>query len=92
MRLYVTGQSPKSALARANLKRICEQYLCDKYELEVIDVLEEPLRLIRDSIPTTPALVRVKPPPVRRILGDLSNLTQVLIALEISTSIGTDTT
>ena len=84
LRLYFTGQSPNSTLAKANLKLICDQHLAGRHAIELIDVLAQPLRLIRDNIPTTPLLVRIEPLPERRILGDLSNLKQVLAFLEIA--------
>ncbi len=81
--LYVAGQTPNSIKAFANLKRICEENLKGKYQIEVIDLLENPQLARGDQILAVPTLVRKLPPPVKKIIGDLSNTERVLIGLEL---------
>jgi circadian clock protein KaiB len=83
LRLYVAGQTLKSIVARANLHRICEQYMPDKYHIDVIDLLENPGLAKGDQIIAIPTLVRERPVPVRKIIGDLSNTERVLVGLDI---------
>jgi circadian clock protein KaiB len=83
LRLYVAGQTPKSLAAIANLKRICETHLAGRYAVEVIDLIEQPQLAAVDQILAIPTLVRQVPPPLRRIIGDLSQTERVLIGLEI---------
>ena len=84
LRLYVAGQSPRSLTAFANLTSLCEQYLPGRYEIEVIDLLEDPGRARLDDIVALPTLVRRLPAPLRKIIGDLSNLDRVLVGLRLS--------
>ncbi len=83
LRLYVAGQTPKSLAAFANLKRICEEHLAGRYEIEVIDLLEHPQLARGDQIFAVPTLVRRLPPPLRKIIGDLSNTEKVLVGLDV---------
>ncbi len=83
LRLYVAGQTPKSLTAFANLKRICEEHLAGRYTIEVIDLLEHPQLAKGDQIFAVPTLVRKLPPPLRKIIGDLSNTEKVLVGLDI---------
>jgi circadian clock protein KaiB len=83
LRLYVAGQTPKSLAAFRNLKRICEEHLDDEYRIEVIDLLEHPQLAKGDQILAVPTLVRQLPPPLRKIIGDLSNTEKVLVGLDI---------
>jgi len=83
LRLYVAGQTPKSLAAFANLKKICEEYLKDKYTIEVIDLLENPTLAKGDQILAIPTLVRQLPAPIRKIIGDLSNMERVLVGLDL---------
>ena len=83
LRLYVAGQSPKSMHALANLKRLCEEYLAGHYEIEVIDLVENPSLARGDDILAIPTLVRRLPEPLRRIIGDLSNTERVLVGLRL---------
>ncbi len=83
LRLYVAGQTPKSLVALANLKRICEEHLEGEYRIEVVDLLERPQLAAGDQIIAVPTLVRNLPPPLRRIIGDLSNAERVLVGLDI---------
>ena len=83
LRLYVAGLSPKCALAFVNLKKICEAHLPGQYQIEVIDLLENPKLARGDQILAIPTLVRRLPEPVRKIIGDLSNTERVLIGLDL---------
>ena len=83
LRLYVAGQTPKSITAFANLKVICEEHLAGRYQIEVIDLLENPQLARSDQILAIPTLVRRLPEPVRKIIGDLSNTERVLIGLDL---------
>ena len=83
LRLYVAGQTPKSLTAIANLKRICEEHLTDRYHIEVIDLLKNPQLAQGDQIFALPTLVRKLPEPVRKIIGDLSNTDRVLAGLDL---------
>ena len=83
LRLYVAGQTPKSIRAFENLKRLCEEHLGGRYEIEIIDLVENPTRASGDQILAVPTLVRRLPPPIRKIIGDLSNGDRVLVSLDI---------
>lgn len=83
LRLYVAGQTPNSLKAFANLKRICEDHLKGQSKIEVIDLLENPQSAAGDQILAIPTLVRRLPPPVRKIIGDLSNTERVLVGLDL---------
>ena len=83
LRLYVAGQTEKSMAAFENLERIAEQYLKGRYKIEVIDLLKNPQLAEGDQILAIPTLVRRLPPPIRKIIGDLSNTERVLVGLDI---------
>ncbi len=83
LRLYVAGQTAKSLLAFANLKRICEEHLGGKYQIEVVDLMKNPELAKGDQIFALPTLVRKLPEPVRKIIGDLSNTERVLVGLDL---------
>jgi circadian clock protein KaiB len=83
LRLYVAGQTPKSMIALANLKRICQEHLANRYTIEIVDLLQHPELARRDHIMAIPTLIRNLPEPVRKIIGDLSNTERVLIGLEL---------
>ena len=83
LRLYVAGQTPKSLAAFANLKKVCETHLKGRYRIEVIDLLVNPERARADQIVAIPTLVRKLPPPVKRIIGDLSNNERTLVGMEL---------
>jgi len=83
LRLYVAGQTPKSLLAFANLKKLCEQHLAGEYRIEVVDLLEKPQLAKGDQIFAIPTLVRKLPTPIKKIIGDLSNTERVLVGLDI---------
>jgi len=83
LKLYITGHTAKSDRAIANLKNLCEKELKDQYELNIIDVLENPQLAEDEKILATPTLIRELPPPFRRIIGDLSNTDKVLLGLDL---------
>jgi circadian clock protein KaiB len=83
LRLYVAGQTPKCLAALANLRRICEENLPGQYQLEIIDLLENPRLAREDNILAIPTLVRKLPTPLRKIIGDLSNQERVLVGLDV---------
>ena len=83
LRLYVAGQTPKSIAALANLKKICEEHLAGRYQIQVVDLLENPQLARGDQILAIPTLVRKLPLPMRKIIGDLSNTERVLIGLDL---------
>jgi circadian clock protein KaiB len=83
LRLYVAGQTPKSVLALANLKKICEEHLQNAYTLEVVDLLKNPQLAKGDQILAIPTVVRKLPEPMRRIIGDLSNTEKVIVGLDL---------
>ncbi len=83
LRLYVAGQTPRCVTAFANLKKICEDHLAGQYQIEVIDLLENPTLAQGDQILAIPTLVRKLPEPVRKIIGDLSNTERVLVGLDV---------
>ncbi len=83
LRLYVAGQTAKSIKAFANLKKICEEHLEGKYTIEVVDLSTNPLLAKGDQILALPTLVRKLPPPLRKIIGDLSDSERVLVGLDL---------
>jgi circadian clock protein KaiB len=83
LRLYVTGTSPRAEAAVANLRRICEEELRGRYELQVIDVLVQPQLAEDEKVLATPTLIKQLPPPLRRVIGDLSDKDKVLLGLEV---------
>ena len=83
LKLYVSGTSPRAKTAIANLQRICEEELKGQYTLEIIDVLQHPEAAETDRILATPTLVKQLPPPLRRVIGDLSDKEKVLLGLEV---------
>jgi circadian clock protein KaiB len=83
LRLYVAGQTPKSIRAFANLRKICDEHLAGRYNIEVIDLLEDPQLGRGDQILALPTLVRKLPAPMKKIIGDLSNTERVLVGLDL---------
>ena len=81
--LYVTGTSPRTKIAIDNLNRICKGELEGRYDLEIVDVLEHPQRAEDEKILATPTLIKNLPPPLRRVIGDLSDKDKVLLGLEV---------
>ncbi len=83
LKLYIAGQTPRSIAALSNLKKISEEHLAGRYRIEVIDLLESPQLAKGDQILAVPTLVKDVPPPLRKIIGDLSNTERVLVGLDI---------
>jgi len=83
LKLYVTGSSARAQQAIENLQRICEQELRGRYKLDIVDVLEHPQAAEDDRILATPTLIKQLPPPLRRVIGDLSDREKVLLGLEV---------
>lgn len=83
LRLYVAGQTARSTAALANLRRICDEHLADRYTIEVIDLLEHPQLAAGDQILAVPTLVRHLPTPIKRIIGTLSDTDRVLVGLDL---------
>ena len=83
LKLYIAGETPKSERAIADLRRICRKGLRGKYELTIIDVLEQPDLARDEKILATPTLTKEQPPPVRRVFGDLSDTKKVMAVLDL---------
>jgi circadian clock protein KaiB len=83
LRLYVAGDSPKSRTALVNLRRICEEQIPGQYEIEVIDLLEDPKLAKTHQIVAIPTLIRQLPEPMRRVIGDLSDSDKALLSLDL---------
>jgi circadian clock protein KaiB len=83
LRLYVAGRTPKSVAAFDNLQRICEEHLAGKYRIEVVDLLLHPQLARGDQIVAIPTLVRKLPEPIRKVIGDLSNVERTLVGLQL---------
>ena len=83
LRLYIAGSSPRSLRAVANLQRICKTYLDGRVELEVIDIFQQKGKATEANILGAPTLIKEMPPPLRRLLGDLSDERRVLLALDL---------
>ena len=84
LRLYVTGMTPRSVRAVANLQEICTEYLDGRYDLEVIDIYQQPDRAKGEQVIAAPTLIKKLPLPMRRIIGDMSNRERVLLGLDLS--------
>jgi circadian clock protein KaiB len=83
LRLYVAGMTPRAVAAFDNLKKLCEEHLSGCYEIEVVDLLENPTLAAGDQIVAVPTLVRKLPPPMKKIIGDLANEERVLVGLDL---------
>jgi circadian clock protein KaiB len=83
LKLFVTGKTPRAELAIANIRRICEEELKGQYKLDIIDVLEHPELAEDEKILATPTLIKQLPPPLRRVIGDLTNKEKVLYGLAV---------
>ncbi|MEM1398330.1 MAG: circadian clock protein KaiB [Pseudomonadota bacterium] len=83
LKLYVTGKTPRSERAIATLRQICEEQLGNQFDLQIIDVLENPQLAEDEKILATPTVIKALPPPIRRIIGDLSDSEKVLLGLDI---------
>jgi circadian clock protein KaiB len=82
-RLYVADDTVNSAQAKSNLHSLCQTYLADRYEIEIVDVFKEPQRAILEGVRMTPTLLRVAPPPFKRIVGTLVDTQRVLATLQL---------
>jgi circadian clock protein KaiB len=82
-KLYITGATARSTKALANLKRLCDSHLAGRYELEVIDIYQQPAKARHEQILAAPTLVKILPAPLRRFIGDLSDSEQLLAQLQI---------
>ena len=87
LRLYVTGTTPRSIRAIANLRKICEEYLQGRYDLEVIDLYQQPVLAAGEQIVAAPTLIKKLPIPMRRIIGDMSDTERVLVGLDLRSKI-----
>jgi circadian clock protein KaiB len=83
LRLYVAGTTPQSTRAILDARELCRQHLSDRYKLEVIDIYQRPTLARDEQIIAVPTLVRHLPPPLRKLVGDLSNSTRVLVGLDL---------
>lgn len=83
LRLYIVDQTPRSLVALANLKKICEEHLAGRHNIEVVDVRLHPEKSDEDRIFAVPTVVRKLPPPIRHVIGDLSRTEEVLVGLEV---------
>ena len=81
--LYVTGLTPKSVLAIANVQKLCETHLTGYYELKVIDIYQQPKLAREEQIIATPTLIKKQPLPVRRLIGDMSNTEKFLAGIDL---------
>jgi circadian clock protein KaiB len=86
LRLYVAGKTGKSVAAFENLKRLCDEHLPGEYRIEVVDLLVHPQLAKGDQIVAIPTLVRKLPPPIRKVIGDLSNIERTLVGLQLRPS------
>ena len=84
LRLYVTGMTARSARAVDNLRTICDEHLEGRYDLEVIDIYQQPALTKREQIVAAPTLIKILPLPIRRLIGDLSNRQRVLLGLDLT--------
>lgn len=87
LRLYVTGMTPRSTRAIENVRAICDEHLQGRYELEVIDIYQQPVLAKGEQIIAAPTLIKQLPAPLRRIIGDLSNRERVLVGLDLRPSL-----
>lgn len=83
LRLYVTGTTAKSVRAVENIRSLCEEHLAGKYDLEVVDLYQQPELAAREQLVAAPTLIRKLPLPLRRLVGDLSDRERVLAGLNV---------
>ena len=84
LKLYITGASPNSAKAVNNIKNICEKFLKNRYELEIIDIYQQPLLAVSEQIIAIPLLIKSSPLPAKRLIGNMSDMAKVLKGLDLS--------
>jgi circadian clock protein KaiB len=85
LRLYVTGMTPNSQRAIENVRKICEEHLEGRYQLEIIDIFQQPIFAKEGQIIAAPTLVKELPPPLRRFIGDMSKTERLLLGLDLRT-------
>ena len=90
LRLYVTGTTPRSTKAIQNIRALCEEYLRGRYDLEVIDIYQQPVLARGEQIIAAPTLIKKLPAPLRKVVGDLSNTDRVLMGLDLRPSTDTE--
>jgi circadian clock protein KaiB len=83
LKLYVTGMTPRSMKAILNIKEICEEHLQGRYELEIIDIFQQPVLAKGEQIIAAPTLIKKLPSPIRRFIGDMSDTDKILIGLDL---------
>jgi len=83
LRLYVAGMTPRSMRAITSIKNICDEHLTDRYELDIIDLYQQPVLAKGDQIVATPTLIKRLPAPLRKLIGDLSDVERVLVGLNL---------
>ena len=83
LRLFITGQTPRSVIAMENIQRICEEHLKGRYKLDVIDIYQHPELAVSSQVVASPTVVKMSPEPLRRIIGDMSDIDQVLAGLDL---------
>ena len=83
LRLYVTGMTPKSTQAIANVKKLCKEHLAGRYELKVIDIYQQPKLLQGEQIIATPTLIKKLPLPLRKLIGDMSDTERFLVGIDL---------
>ena len=84
LRLFVTGNTVRSSQAVANVRALCEEYLSRRYDLEVVDIYQQPKEAAKDQIIAAPTLIKKLPAPIKRLIGDLSNRDKVLVGLDLA--------
>ncbi len=88
LRLYVTGSTVRSSHAVANVRSLCEEYLAGRYDLEVVDIYQQPSEAAKDQVIAAPTLIKELPMPVKRLIGDLSDRDKVIVGLNLTTRDG----
>jgi circadian clock protein KaiB len=83
LRLFITGQTPRSTIAMENILRICEEHLHGRYKMDVVDIYEHPELAVAAQVVASPTVVKLSPEPVRRIIGDMSDVDRVLAGLDL---------
>ena len=83
LKLYISGMTPAATRAIRNIRKICEEYLPGRYDLEIIDIYQQPVLAKGEQIIAAPTLIKKLPEPLRRIIGDMSNKDQVLLGLDL---------
>jgi circadian clock protein KaiB len=86
LRLYVTGQTPRSLRSVENLRRLCEKHLKGRFKLEVVDIYQQPALAAEGQIIAAPTVIKLMPPPLRRLVGDFSDHERVVLGLDIKTA------